>query len=61
VFVCCSDRPWLTESQQVQKLQEKVYVALQHSMHMNGATTEKLDKVRNKTHKRHFTENCEDI
>ncbi|XP_051555064.1 nuclear receptor ROR-beta-like isoform X2 [Myxocyprinus asiaticus] len=39
------DRPWLTESQQVQKLQEKVYVALQHSLHMNGATTEKLDKM----------------
>uniref|UniRef100_A0A8C2G0J4 RAR-related orphan receptor C b n=1 Tax=Cyprinus carpio TaxID=7962 RepID=A0A8C2G0J4_CYPCA len=39
------DRPWLTESQQVQKLQEKVYVALQHSLHMNRATTEKLDKM----------------
>lgn len=39
------DRPWLTESQQVQKLQEKVYVALQHSLHMNGATIEKLDKM----------------
>ncbi|XP_051984566.1 nuclear receptor ROR-beta-like isoform X2 [Xyrauchen texanus] len=39
------DRPWLTESQQVQKLQEKVYVALQHSLHMNGATSEKLDKA----------------
>uniref|UniRef100_A0A8C1MZD7 RAR-related orphan receptor C b n=1 Tax=Cyprinus carpio TaxID=7962 RepID=A0A8C1MZD7_CYPCA len=39
------DRPWLTESHQVQKLQEKVYVALQHSLHMNGATTEKLDKM----------------
>ncbi|XP_016146312.1 nuclear receptor ROR-beta-like [Sinocyclocheilus grahami] len=39
------DRPWLTESQQVQKLQEKVYVGLQHSLHMNRATTEKLDKM----------------
>uniref|UniRef100_A0A671REJ6 Nuclear receptor ROR-beta-like n=1 Tax=Sinocyclocheilus anshuiensis TaxID=1608454 RepID=A0A671REJ6_9TELE len=39
------DRPWLAESQQVQKLQEKVYVALQHSLHMNRATTEKLDKM----------------
>ncbi|KAI7809802.1 RORgamma2, partial [Triplophysa rosa] len=39
------DRPWLTESQQVQKLQEKVYMALQHCLHMNGATTEKLDKM----------------
>uniref|UniRef100_A0A673I7N6 Nuclear receptor ROR-beta-like n=1 Tax=Sinocyclocheilus rhinocerous TaxID=307959 RepID=A0A673I7N6_9TELE len=36
---------WLAESQQVQKLQEKVYVALQRSLHMNRATTEKLDKM----------------
>lgn len=41
-----SDRPWLTESQQVQKLQEKVYLALQHSLHMGGGSQEKLDKVR---------------
>lgn len=39
------DRPWLTESQKVQKLQEKVYMALQHSLHMSGAATEKLDKM----------------
>ncbi|XP_030629748.1 RAR-related orphan receptor C b [Chanos chanos] len=39
------DRPWLTDSQQVQKLQEKVYLALQHSLHMSGASTEKLDKM----------------
>ncbi|XP_072524680.1 RAR-related orphan receptor C b [Salminus brasiliensis] len=39
------DRPWLTESQQVQKLQEKVYLALQHSLHMSGASPEKLDKM----------------
>ncbi|XP_007242005.3 RAR-related orphan receptor C b [Astyanax mexicanus] len=39
------DRPWLTDSQQVQKLQEKVYVALQHSLHMSGANPEKLDKM----------------
>lgn len=39
------DRPWLTDSQQVQKLQEKVYMALQHCLHMNGDTTEKLDKM----------------
>lgn len=43
------DRPWLTESQQVQKLQEKVYLALQHSLHMRGAGQEKLDKVRDIT------------
>ncbi|XP_059419120.1 nuclear receptor ROR-beta-like isoform X2 [Carassius carassius] len=44
------DRPWLTESQQVQKLQEKVYVALQHSLHMNRATIEKLDKGEQNNH-----------
>lgn len=40
------DRPWLTEGQKVQKLQEKVYLALQHSLHKSGAADEKLDKVR---------------
>ena len=40
------DRPWLTEGQKVQKLQEKVYLALQHSLHKSGASDEKLDKVR---------------
>lgn len=39
------DRPWLTEGQKVQKLQEKVYLALQHSLHKGGASDEKLDKV----------------
>lgn len=39
------DRPWLTEGQKVQKLQEKVYLALQHSLHKSGASDEKLDKV----------------
>ncbi|KAM4605786.1 nuclear receptor ROR-beta-like [Polymixia lowei] len=39
------DRPWLTEGQKVQKLQEKVYLALQHSLHMSGASDEKLDKM----------------
>ncbi|XP_066512931.1 nuclear receptor ROR-beta-like isoform X2 [Hoplias malabaricus] len=39
------DRPWLSEGQQVQKLQEKVYLALQHSLHMSGASPEKLDKM----------------
>ncbi|XP_053506997.1 RAR-related orphan receptor C b isoform X1 [Ictalurus furcatus] len=42
------DRPWLTESQQVQKLQEKVYLALQHSLHMGGGSQEKLDKMASK-------------
>uniref|UniRef100_A0A672I525 RAR-related orphan receptor C b n=1 Tax=Salarias fasciatus TaxID=181472 RepID=A0A672I525_SALFA len=40
-----ADRPWLTEGQKVQKLQEKVYLALQHSLHKSGASDEKLDKV----------------
>ncbi|XP_012687190.2 RAR-related orphan receptor C b isoform X2 [Clupea harengus] len=39
------DRPWLTDTQQVHKLQEKVYLALQHSLHMAGASAEKLDKM----------------
>lgn len=39
------DRPWLTEGLKVQKLQEKVYLALQHSLHKSGASDEKLDKM----------------
>uniref|UniRef100_A0A7N8XQR6 RAR-related orphan receptor C b n=1 Tax=Mastacembelus armatus TaxID=205130 RepID=A0A7N8XQR6_9TELE len=39
------DRLWLTEGQKVQKLQEKVYLALQHSLHKSGASEEKLDKM----------------
>ncbi|XP_010885788.1 nuclear receptor ROR-beta-like isoform X2 [Esox lucius] len=39
------NRPWLTDRQKVQKLQEKVYLALQHSLHMSGAADEKLDKM----------------
>ncbi|KAJ8374452.1 hypothetical protein SKAU_G00050320 [Synaphobranchus kaupii] len=39
------DRPWLTDTQQVQKLQERVYVALQHCLHRSGATEEKLAKM----------------
>ncbi|CAG07758.1 unnamed protein product, partial [Tetraodon nigroviridis] len=38
------DRPWLKEGQKVQKLQEKVYLALQHSLHKSGSD-EKLDKM----------------
>lgn len=40
-----ADRPWLTEGQKVQKLQEKVYLALQHSLNKSAASEEKLDKV----------------
>lgn len=43
------DRPWLADSQKVQKLQAKVYLALQHSLHMSGAADEKLDQVRPST------------
>lgn len=39
------DRPWLKEGQKVQKLQEKVYLALQHSLH-KSVSDEKLDKVK---------------
>ncbi|CAB1331411.1 unnamed protein product, partial [Coregonus sp. 'balchen'] len=39
------DRPWLTDSQQVQKLQEKVYLALQHCLHRGGSSKEKLAKM----------------
>ncbi|KAJ3595482.1 hypothetical protein NHX12_004785 [Muraenolepis orangiensis] len=39
------DRPWLTEGHKVQQLQEKVYMALQHSLHMSGASEEKLDEM----------------
>ncbi|XP_044074226.1 nuclear receptor ROR-beta-like isoform X4 [Siniperca chuatsi] len=44
-FFKALDRPWLTEGQKVQKLQEKVYLALQHSLHKSGASDEKLDKM----------------
>lgn len=40
-----TDRPWLTDSQKVRKLQEKVYVALQHCLHKGGVPEEKLAKV----------------
>lgn len=41
-----SDRPWLTDVPKVQKLQEKVYVALQRCLQNKGASEEKLAKVR---------------
>lgn len=40
-----SDRPWLTDVQKIQKLQEKVYVALQRCLQREGASEEKLAKV----------------
>ncbi|XP_068447566.1 RAR-related orphan receptor C a [Clinocottus analis] len=39
------DRPWLTDVQKIQKLQEKVYVALQRSLQREGASEEKLAKM----------------
>ncbi|RVE61771.1 hypothetical protein OJAV_G00173780 [Oryzias javanicus] len=42
------DRFWLSEGQKVQKLQEKVYLALQHSLQKSGASEEKLDKMMSK-------------
>uniref|UniRef100_A0A3B3DU93 RAR-related orphan receptor C b n=1 Tax=Oryzias melastigma TaxID=30732 RepID=A0A3B3DU93_ORYME len=42
------DRLWLSEGQKVQKLQEKVCLALQHSLQKSGASEEKLDKMMSK-------------
>ncbi|XP_072560451.1 nuclear receptor ROR-beta-like [Paramormyrops kingsleyae] len=39
------DRPWLTDILQIQRLQERVYIALQYSLHQSGATEEKLAKM----------------
>ncbi|KAF6726370.1 Nuclear receptor ROR-beta [Oryzias melastigma] len=39
------DRPWLTDVPKVQKLQEKVYVALQRCLQNKGASEEKLAKM----------------
>jgi len=44
-LIYVTDRPWLTDAQKVQKLQEKVYVALQYCLHKSGAPEEKLAKV----------------
>uniref|UniRef100_A0AAQ5ZYQ0 RAR-related orphan receptor C a n=1 Tax=Amphiprion ocellaris TaxID=80972 RepID=A0AAQ5ZYQ0_AMPOC len=39
------DRPWLTDVQKIQKLQEKVYLALQRCLQKEGASEEKLAKM----------------
>ncbi|XP_056894462.1 RAR-related orphan receptor C a [Takifugu flavidus] len=39
------DRPWLTDVQKVQKLQEKVYVALQRCLQRDGGSEEKLTRM----------------
>lgn len=44
--MCCySDRPWLMEPRKVQKLQEKIYFALQHIMQKNHMDEDALAKV----------------
>lgn len=40
-----TDRPWLTESKKVQKLQDKIYVALQHEIQKKHSAEDKLSKV----------------
>uniref|UniRef100_A0A8B9HR03 RAR-related orphan receptor C a n=1 Tax=Astyanax mexicanus TaxID=7994 RepID=A0A8B9HR03_ASTMX len=39
------DRPWLSDSQRVQRLQEKVYLALQRCLNRGGTSEEKLTKM----------------
>ncbi|XP_032296851.1 nuclear receptor ROR-beta-like isoform X2 [Coturnix japonica] len=39
------DRPWLTESKKVQKLQDKIYVALQHEIQKKHSAEDKLSKM----------------
>ena len=45
VCVPLSDRPWLMEPRKVQKLQEKIYFALQHIMQKNHMDEDALAKV----------------
>lgn len=44
-FFFFSDRPWLMEPRKVQKLQEKIYFALQHIMQKNHMDEDALAKV----------------
>ncbi|XP_074834330.1 nuclear receptor ROR-beta-like isoform X1 [Carettochelys insculpta] len=39
------DRPWLTESKKVQKLQDKIYIALQHEIQKKHSSEDKLSKI----------------
>uniref|UniRef100_A0A8D0HET3 Nuclear receptor ROR-beta-like n=1 Tax=Sphenodon punctatus TaxID=8508 RepID=A0A8D0HET3_SPHPU len=39
------DRPWLTEAKKVQKLQDKIYLALQHEIQKQHAGEDKLSKM----------------
>lgn len=45
VCLCAADRPWLMEPRKVQKLQEKIYFALQHIMQKNHMDEDALAKV----------------
>lgn len=44
-FFFKTDRPWLTDRQPVQRLQGKVYQALQRCLNREGANEHKLNKV----------------
>ncbi|XP_026554235.1 nuclear receptor ROR-beta-like [Pseudonaja textilis] len=39
------DRPWLSESKKVQKLQDKLYMALQHEIQKKNANEDRLSKM----------------
>ena len=41
-----ADRPWLTDTLHIQRLQEKVYVALQRCLQREASAEEKLAKVK---------------
>ncbi|XP_034976213.1 nuclear receptor ROR-beta [Zootoca vivipara] len=39
------DRPWLSESKKVQKLQDKIYLALQHEIQKKNGNEDRLSKI----------------
>ncbi|XP_061457006.1 nuclear receptor ROR-beta-like isoform X2 [Rhineura floridana] len=39
------DRPWLSESKKVQKLQDKIYLALQHEIQKKNTNEDRLSKI----------------
>uniref|UniRef100_A0A670KIS8 RAR related orphan receptor B n=1 Tax=Podarcis muralis TaxID=64176 RepID=A0A670KIS8_PODMU len=39
------DRPWLSESKKVQKLQDKIYLALQHEIQKKSGNEDRLSKI----------------
>ncbi|ETE67662.1 Nuclear receptor ROR-beta, partial [Ophiophagus hannah] len=46
VVLFTPDRPWLSESKKVQKLQDKFYMALQHEIQKKNANEDRLSKVK---------------